>query len=135
MTGFNERIIDEFRSNGGDVTVGGFGRRLVLLHHLGAKSGAERVSPVMALPSDSGWIIAASKGGAPENPAWFHNLLAHPETVIETPDDGEVAVRAVRLDGAERDAAWARFLDASPGFGEYERRTERTIPVVELRRR
>lgn len=135
MTDFNERIVDEFRSNGGTVETAGFGRRLVLLHHLGARSGETRVSPVMALPSEQGWVIAASKGGAPENPAWFHNLLAHPDTVIETPDEGEVAVHATPLEGAERDAAWARFLEASPGFAQYEQRTSRTIPVVELRRR
>lgn len=135
MTDFNERIVDEFRSNGGTVETAGFGRRLVLLHHLGARSGDARVSPVMALPSERGWVIAASKGGAPENPAWFHNLLAHPDTVIETPDEGEVAVHAAPLEGAERDAAWARFLEASPGFAQYEQRTSRTIPVVELRRR
>ncbi|QNO37997.1 nitroreductase family deazaflavin-dependent oxidoreductase [Protaetiibacter sp. SSC-01] len=135
MADFNERIIEEFRANDGTVTVAGFGRSLVLLHHRGARSGVERVTPVMGLPSEHGWLIAASKGGAPENPAWFHNLLAHPDTVIETPDDGEVAVHAERLEGDTRDAAWARFVEASPGFAEYERRTERTIPVVELRRR
>lgn len=135
MSGFNERIIEEFRANGGTVETAGFGRRLVLLHHVGAKSGVERVTPVMALPTDDGWVVAASKGGAPDNPAWFHNLLAHPDTAVEAPDDGEVAVRAVPLEGAERDAAWARFLAESPGFAEYEQRTARTIPVVELRRR
>ena len=134
MSGFNERIIEEFRANGGTVETAGFGRRLVL-HHVGAKSGVERVTPVMALPTDDGWVVAASKGGAPDNPAWFHNLLAHPDTAVEAPDDGEVAVRAVPLEGAERDAAWARFLAESPGFAEYEQRTARTIPVVELRRR
>ncbi len=135
MSDFNERIVDEFRRNGGTVETAGFGRRLVLLHHVGAKSGAVRVSPVMALPTAEGWIIAASKGGAPEHPAWFHNLRAHPDVVIETPDDGEVAVYAVELEGEERDAGWARFLEASPAFAQYEERSGRTIPVVELRRR
>ena len=135
MSDFNERIIAEFRASGGTVEAAGFGRSLVLVHHLGARSGIERVSPVMAIPTGAGWLIAASKGGAPENPAWFGNLLAHPDVVIETPDDGEVAVHAVALEGAERDAAWARFLERSPAFGQYEQRTSRTIPVVELRRR
>lgn len=130
---FNDRIIEEFRANGGEVER--FGRRLVLLHHIGAKSSAERVSPVMALPSDAGWLIAASKAGSPENPAWYYNLLAHPDVTIETPDDAAVAVHAVELTGAERAAAWARFLDASPAFAQYEERTPRTIPVIELRRR
>jgi deazaflavin-dependent oxidoreductase (nitroreductase family) len=132
---FNQHIVDEFRANQGTVETAGFGRSLVLLHHRGARSGTERVSPVMGIPSDGGWFIAASKGGAPENPAWFHNLLSSPDTVIETPDEGEVAVHAVELRGAERDAAWALFTTRSPGFAEYERRTSRTIPVLELRRR
>lgn len=135
MADFNQHIVDEFRANQGTVETAGFGRSLVLLHHRGAQSGTERVSPVMGIPSDGGWFIAASKGGAPENPAWFHNLLVHPDTVIETPDEGEVAVHAVELRGAERDAAWALFTTRSPGFAEYERRTSRTIPVLELRRR
>jgi deazaflavin-dependent oxidoreductase (nitroreductase family) len=135
VSDFNQRIVDEFRANGGTVESAGFGRRLVLLHHLGAKSGAARVSPVMGIPSEHGWFVAASKGGAPDNPAWFHNLRSSPETVIETPDEGEVAVTAVELHGAERDAAWGRFLEASPGFAQYEQRTSRTIPVFELRRR
>jgi len=132
---FNQRIIDEFRANGGTVETAGFGRSLVLLHHRGSTSGIERVSPVMGIPSEAGWFIAASKGGAPENPAWFHNLLKSPDTVIETPDEGEVAVHAMQLEGEERDAAWAHFTSRSPGFAEYERRTTRTIPVFELRRR
>jgi len=135
MTDFNQRIIDEFRANNGTVTSGGFGRSLVLVHHVGARSGLERVSPVMAIPSDGGWLIAASKGGAPENPAWYHNLRSAPDVVIETPDEGEVAVNAVELRGAERDAAWELFTTRSPGFAEYERRTDRVIPVIELRRR
>jgi deazaflavin-dependent oxidoreductase (nitroreductase family) len=130
---FNDQIIGEFRANGGEVPR--FGRSLILLHHIGAKSAVERVSPVMGLPSDAGWLIAASKGGSDENPAWYHNLLAHPEVTIETPDDAAVAVRAVELARPERDAAWSRFTAASPGFASYEQRTRRVIPVIELRRR
>jgi deazaflavin-dependent oxidoreductase (nitroreductase family) len=130
---WNARIIDEFRANGGSV--GNFGRSLVLLHHVGAKSGTDRVSPVMGLRDGDGWLIAASKAGAPENPAWFHNLIAHPDVEIETPDDGTVAVRADVLHGAERDQAWARFTAASDGFRQYEQRTSRIIPVVRLTRR
>ncbi len=136
MADFTQQVIDEFRANGGDVTIAGFGRSLVLLHHTGAKSGVERVTPVMALPAHDGdgWLIAASKAGAPDNPAWYHNLLAHPDITIETPD-GEVAVHADDLTGAERDAAWARFTAASEGFRQYEERTSRRIPVLALRRR
>lgn len=130
---WNTRVIEEFRQNGGSVT--NFGRRLVLLHHVGARTGTERVSPVMGIRDDDAWLIAASKAGAPDNPAWFHNLQAHPDVVIETPDDGVVEVRAEVLTGAERDAGWARFEAASPGFREYQTRTERRIPVIRLRRR
>ncbi|GAA4404585.1 nitroreductase/quinone reductase family protein [Tsukamurella soli] len=133
---WNQQIIDEFRSSGGTVEANGFGRNLVLVHHTGARSGTERVSPLMAIRADPDtWLIAASKAGAPDNPAWYHNLRAHPDVAIETPDDGEVAVRAEVLEGADRDAAWERFTTAAPGFKEYEARTTRTIPVVALRRR
>ena len=136
FSSLNQPIIDEFRAHGGLVESRGFGRSLVLVHHVGAKTGAARVAPVMAIhPDGDTWWIAASKAGAPEHPAWYHNLLAHPETVIEVPDEGEVAVRAEELAGAERDAAWVRFVERSPAFGEYEQRTARTIPVVALRRR
>ena len=95
MSDWNQRIIDEFRANGGDVRTNGFGKGLVLLHHRGAKTGTERVSPVAGIPVDqSAWLVAASKGGAPDNPAWFFNLLAHPDVEIETPDDGSVPVHA-----------------------------------------
>lgn len=131
----NQQIIDEFRSNGGTVTTMGFGRDLVLLHHLGAKSRAERVTPVMALrPGDGVWLIAASKGGAPTNPAWFHNLVAHPEVEIEDPDEGTVRVRAEVLEGEQRDKVWKVFTESSEGFASYEKKTDRVIPVIVLRR-
>ncbi|SMH49334.1 deazaflavin-dependent oxidoreductase, nitroreductase family [Rathayibacter oskolensis] len=136
MADFNEMIIDEFRANDGTVTTAGFGRSLVLVHHTGARSGEERIAPLMAIrASDDVWLIAASAAGAPKHPAWFHNLVAHPDTTIETPDDGTVAVRARVLEGAERDAGWARFTAASDGFAGYEKKTTRIIPVVELTRR
>lgn len=136
MADWNQRIIDEFRAHDGTVTTSGFGRNLVLLHHVGARTGAARVSPVAAVHPDSGsWLVAASKGGAPENPAWFHNLLAHPDTVIETPDDGTVEVHARVLAGSDREAGWARMTSLFRGFASYEQKTSRVIPVVELRRR
>jgi len=131
---FNDQIIDEFRATGG--TVNRFGRSLVLVHHVGARSGIERMTPVMSIRvDDDTWLIAASKAGAPEHPAWYHNLRANPDVSIETPDDGVVEVHARVLPGRERDAAWTRFTAASPGFRQYEQRTSRVIPVVELRRR
>lgn len=140
MTDYNQTVIDTFRSQGGVVP--NFGRALVLLHHTGARTGVERVSPVAAIPDGDGWLIAASKAGAPDNPAWFHNLLAHPDAEIEIPaEDGAaqgistVPVRARRLDGAERDAAWERFTAMSSGFADYQRKTTRVIPVLRLETR
>lgn len=136
MSDWNQQIIDEFRTNGGDVRTNGFGKGLVLLHHRGAKSGAERISPVAGIADgEAAWLVAASKGGAPQNPAWFHNLLAHPDVEIETPEDGTVKVHATQLVGAERDTAWGRFTARSEGFTSYEQRTSRTIPVLRLTRR
>lgn len=127
---FNDAIVAEFRATGG--TVSRFGRSLVLLHHRGAKTGIERITPVMSIKDGATWLIAASKAGADDNPAWYHNLLAHPDIQIEAADDGTVQVRATALKGVERDEAWARFTAASAGFQSYEARTTRTIPVLRL---
>lgn len=136
MADWNQQIIDEFRSNDGTVTTMGFGRGLVLVHHRGAKTGAERINPVAAIrESDNAWLIAASAGGSDNNPAWYHNLLANPAVTIETPDDGEVPVRADDLPQPERDSAWARFKEMSDGFAGYEKKTSRVIPVLRLTRR
>ena len=131
---FNQPIIDEFRAHGGAVER--FGRGLVLVHHLGAKSGAERVTPVASWKTGpDAWLISASKAGAPSNPAWYHNLLAHPDVTIETPDDGEVAVHVTDLTGDEHAVAWAEFTSHYPRFTEYQEKTSRTIPMLRLTRR
>jgi deazaflavin-dependent oxidoreductase (nitroreductase family) len=133
---WNETVIAEFRANNGDVTTGGFGRSLVLLHSLGAKSGQERINPVLGRRSGEDWVIAASAAGAPAHPAWYHNLLAHPDTTIETADAGTVPVSASELTGAEYDLAWAGFVNQSAAFVEYQEKAgSRKIPLVLLRRR
>ena len=131
---WNDQVIAEFRAN--DGTVQRFGRGLVLIHHIGARSGEQRIAPARAVREGAdAWLVAASKAGAPDNPAWYHNLVAHPDVQIETPDDGTVDVRAEVLSGSERDEAWERFTAAAPGFRDYEQKTTRTIPVVRLQRR
>lgn len=135
MADWNQQIIDEFRNNDGTVTTMGFGRGLVLLHHRGAKTGVERINPVAAIrESTDTWLIAASAGGSDKNPAWYHNLLAHPEVTIETPDDGTLTVQAQDLAQPDRDAAWDRFKQMSDGFAGYEQKTSRVIPVLRLTR-
>lgn len=131
---FNDSIVSQFRANNGRVDR--FGDSLILLHHIGAKSGVERITPVMSIrESEDSWLISASKAGAPDNPAWYHNLVAHPDVTIEVAGGGAQNVRATSLHGEERDRIWARFTAMSPGFAQYERMTDRVIPVIRLKRR
>lgn len=133
---WNETVISEFRANHGVVTTGGFGRALVLLHSRGAKSGAERVNPVLGRRSGEDWVVAASFAGAPSHPAWYHNLLAHPDTTIETAEHGTVAVTASEITGADYDREWAGFVDQSQAFADYQKKAgDRKIPLIRLRRR
>lgn len=129
---FEDQTIKEFRANGGRV--GGYfaNMRLALVHNTGAKSGVERVTPLAYLPVDDGYAIFASKGGADENPAWYHNLRANPQTSIEVGTE-TIDVVAREAEGAEREAIWNKQVAAAPNFGEYERKTSRKhIPVVVL---
>jgi deazaflavin-dependent oxidoreductase (nitroreductase family) len=128
---FNARIIEEFRANEGRVGGPFEGNPLLLLHHRGARSGTERVNP-LAYTEDAGrYVIFASKGGSPSNPAWFYNLRAHPDTTIELGAD-EVEVRASEAVGEERDRLYREQAEQIPEFAEYERKAGRVIPVVVL---
>jgi deazaflavin-dependent oxidoreductase (nitroreductase family) len=131
---WNAQIIAEFRENGGKVSGPFEGSPMVLIHHRGAKTGTERVTPLMAQVDGERLFIFASKAGAPDNPDWYHNLKANPETTIEYLDDPDVAVRVVEVQGEERDRIWERQKRDWPQFAEYEASTERTIPVLELQR-
>ena len=131
---WNAQIIEEFRANGGKVGGPFEGSPMVLVHHKGAKTGTERVTPLMAQVEGDRLFIFASKAGAPDNPDWYHNLKANPETTIEYLDDPNVPVRVVELEGAERDRVWDRQKTEWPQFAEYEASTDRTIPVLELQR-
>lgn len=136
MADWNDQIIEEFRANGGTVETAGFGRTLVLVHHVGAKTGTERVTPLRAISvGDHTWLLAASNAGAPDNPDWYYNLLANRDVSIETPDHGTVEVRAEELTGEARDAGWKRFTDESEAFAGYQEKAARTIPVIALTRR
>ncbi|SPM37792.1 Putative heme iron utilization protein, partial [Mycobacterium rhizamassiliense] len=128
---FNSRNIEEFRANHGRLGGQFEGAPVLLLHSTGASSGQERVSPMMYLPDGDRYLVFASAAGADRNPAWYHNLVAHPDARIEVGDD-EVDVRAVELDRAERDAKYAVQAERYPGFAEYERKTTRIIPVLAL---
>lgn len=128
---WNQRIIKEFRENDGKVGGPFEGATLLLLHHTGAKTGTERVTPLVYLAVDGKYAIFASKGGAPTNPDWFHNIVANPEVEIEVGTD-TISATAEVLDSDERDAIWSRQKELMPGFAEYEQKTDREIPVIVL---
>jgi deazaflavin-dependent oxidoreductase (nitroreductase family) len=136
MNAFNVKIIEDFRANNGTVTIDPFvGAPIVLVHHVGAKSGVERISPLAYTRDGDDVIIIASKGGTPENPAWYHNLRANPDTTIELgPDTIEVTAEAL-TEGPERERLFNQMGDQMPNFHEYQTKTERLIPVVVLHRR
>jgi deazaflavin-dependent oxidoreductase (nitroreductase family) len=128
---FNDQIIEEFRANEGRVGGPFESMPLVLLHHTGAKSGQSRVTPLAFLPDDGRYVVFASKAGAPTNPDWYHNLKAHPDVRIEVGTDTIDAV-AGEASGEERDRLFRAQAERAPQFGEYERQTDRVIPVMVL---
>ena len=130
---WNEGVITEFRANGGKVA--SFAHQpLLLLHHRGARSGTERVSPLARQDLGDGWAVFASKGGAPTNPDWYYNVIAHPDVTVEVGSE-TLPVRARVTKGEERDRIWEKQKRLNPGFAEYEQKTSRPIPVVVLERR
>ncbi len=129
---WNENIIKEFRENGGNVA--SFGNQpLLLLHTVGAKSGEGRLHPVAYLAGNDVLYVFASFAGRPENPAWFHNLKANPQVKIEVGAE-TYAATATEITGTDRDEIYARQVAHNPGFGDYERKTTRVIPVIALTR-
>ena len=133
LADFNQAIIDEFRANGGVVGGPFEGATLLLLHTTGAKSGQPRVSPLAYLTVDGKMIIIGSYAGAPKDPAWVHNLRAHPRARIEVGTDTyDVAVR--ELPAGERDATYPKVTEMAPAFDEYQAKTTRVIPLFELTR-
>ncbi|MFW8745275.1 nitroreductase/quinone reductase family protein [Mesorhizobium japonicum] len=135
MTNWNDVVLQEFHDN--DGTVQRFGSGLVVLHTIGARSGEARVNPVASLRDGDGWLVAATFAGQPVDPAWAHNLRAHPDLEIETASASggieTVAVHAVELPEPERTAGWQRFKDELGGtFLDYEAKTDRVFPIFRL---
>jgi deazaflavin-dependent oxidoreductase (nitroreductase family) len=131
---FNQAIIEEFRTHGGKVGGPFEGAPMLLLSTTGAKSGERRTTPVVYLPDGERMVIFASKAGAPTNPAWYHNLLAHPTATVEVGTE-TVDVDAVVTAGEERERLFERQAAIMPQFNEYARQTTRQIPVIVLQRK
>ena len=132
MSDFNVAIIEEFRANGGKVGGGFAGAPLLLLHTTGAKSGKERVNPMMYQDLGDGSVaVFASKAGAPENPDWYHNVVANPDVTAEIGTETRT-FRARTATGDERARIWAKQKQDYSAFADYETKTGREIPVVVL---
>jgi F420H(2)-dependent quinone reductase len=126
----NRRVVEEFRANSGKVQ--GWGP-LILLTTKGAKSGQTRIYPLMSVPYGENYLAVASKGGAPKNPLWYNNLLAHPDVTVEVGNE-TFAAKARLLTGDEREQAFEKAVSVFPPYGEYQKRTTREIPVFLLER-
>ena len=136
MPNWNEATIKEFQSKAGKG-VGSFGDQLILLTTLGARSGEERITPVMFHRDGEGYVVIASKGGAPDHPAWYRNLKANPLARVEVGAETGTEtfeVRAREAEGEERERLYAERVAIAPGFGAYQRQTSRQIPVMILER-
>jgi deazaflavin-dependent oxidoreductase (nitroreductase family) len=131
---YNSKIIDEFRANQGRVGGPWAGTPLILIHHIGARSGTERVTPLGCFPqADGRFAIAASNGGSPTHPDWYYNLKANPTVTVEV-GTHTFTVLAEELDDTARAGLWPQLAAEAPSLGEYQTRTRRQIPVFMLTR-
>jgi deazaflavin-dependent oxidoreductase (nitroreductase family) len=125
----NKQMIRRYRRKAGPGT----GMDSLVLTTVGAKTGQRRETLLGSFPDgDGAWLIVASAGGAAKNPAWYHNLAAHPDQAEIETGGRKVPVTAVQLTGAEREAAWQRITAAQPRYVGYETKTDRVIPVIRL---
>ncbi|MBO0792188.1 MAG: nitroreductase family deazaflavin-dependent oxidoreductase [Ktedonobacteraceae bacterium] len=127
---YNRRVVEEFRANGGKVQGNS---PLILLTIKGAKSGQPRIYPLISVPYGDSYLAVASKGGAPQNPSWYYNLLAHPDVAAETGNE-KFEATARLLSGDERARAFAHAVTIFPNYAEYQKRTSREIPVFLIER-
>ena len=128
---YNQKIIDEFRANDGKVGGPFEGMQMILLTTTGAKSGEKTTTPLVYSPDGKNMVVIASMGGAPKNPAWYHNIKAHKDVTIDI-GNGEFAAEAIEALGDTRDALYAAQAAKYPAFAEYEKKTTRKIPVIVL---
>ncbi len=129
----NRAVIDEFRGNGGQVSIHPAGHSLLLLTTTGAKSGRQHITPLAYHRDGDRLIIVASKGGAPDNPAWYHNLRANPHVTVEVGTE-KFEANAEVAQGEERDRLYRQQASQFAAFNDYEKRTTRQIPVIILTR-
>jgi deazaflavin-dependent oxidoreductase (nitroreductase family) len=127
----NRRVIEEFRASRDKIGGPLEGRPMLLLTHTGRKSGRRRTTPLVYLEDDGRVYVVGSKGGAPTHPDWYDNLVANPRVTVEIGTEKYEADAKV-VTGPERDRLYAKLVDRMPFFGDYQKKTTRVIPVVEL---
>ena len=136
---WNHQVIEEFRTHAGKVGGPFEGRPMLLLTTTGAKSGQRHTTPLVYLPDGDRRLIFATKGGAPTNPDWYYNLVAHPQVTVEVGNGNggteTYEATATVITGQERDQLYAKQVQANPAFGDYQTKTSRVIPVIALERR
>jgi deazaflavin-dependent oxidoreductase (nitroreductase family) len=125
----NRRVVEEFRANGGKLPHGD----VILLTIKGAKTGQPRVYPLVSVPYGDNYLAVASKGGAPKNPQWYYNLVAHPDITVEVGNE-KFEATARLLAGDERAQAFTKAVEVFPNYAEYQKNTAREIPVFLLER-
>lgn len=130
---WNTAIIKEFRANAGKVGGPFLGKALLILHTIGAKSGQEHINPVAYITDGDRFVIIASKGGAPTNPDWYYNLVAHPQVTVEVGTE-QFTARASLATEPERTRLYDKMVEMMPGFADYQKKTTRIIPVIILSR-
>ncbi len=133
MAEFNKKVIEEFRANGGRVGGPFAGMPMLLLTHTGAKSGKTYTNPLVFSKDGDRIVIIASKGGAPNNPDWYHNLVAHPEVTLEIGNE-RFKAKAVVTRGDERERLFNAQASQMAQFNEYRKATTRQIPVIAFER-
>jgi deazaflavin-dependent oxidoreductase (nitroreductase family) len=133
MSRFNDRVIEEYRATGGEVTGPFAGTPLLLMTSTGARTGSPRTNPLAYFDHGGELYVFGAHRGAPKHPDWYHNIVAEPRVTVELGTESFGAVARV-LDGEERAAVWRVQIAAAPIFEEYARKAGREIPVVRLER-
>jgi deazaflavin-dependent oxidoreductase (nitroreductase family) len=131
---FGDEHVRVYRETDGEHGYQWRGTTILLLTTVGRTSGEPRTTPLIHRTDGERWVVVASKGGAPENPSWYENLLADPNATIQVKGDS-IDVRASTAEGEERERLWSLMTEVWPAYDEYQTRTERQIPVVVFSRR
>ncbi|HWG09562.1 MAG TPA: nitroreductase family deazaflavin-dependent oxidoreductase [Solirubrobacteraceae bacterium] len=131
---FGAEHVRIYRETGGERGYHWRGTTILLLSTRGRTSGQERTMPLIHRTDGDRWVVVASKGGTPQNPSWYENLLAEPRATIEVKGES-IPVTASAAEGEERSRLWALMTEVWPAYDDYQARTDREIPVVVLTRR